>query len=123
MYAGRGEIALPAGFSMDANFGYYSPFIFRGYFTVESYSRVDVGIRKNFLDGNLQFRITGSDVFRNSGNYYYSGSYGGMDIAGVRVIDSLRGGISLTWRFGNQGLKAIRKRASALEEESQRLSD
>jgi iron complex outermembrane recepter protein len=119
----QNSLSLPAGFSMDANFGYYSPSIYRGYFTVESYSRIDVGIRKNFLDGNLQVRITGSDIFGNSGNYYYSGSYGGMDIAGVLVVDSLRGGISLTWRFGNQGLKTVRRRTSALEEETQRLSD
>jgi len=108
---------------MDATYAYYSPSIWRGSIKIQSYSRIDIGFRKNFLEDRLQLRITGSDLLRQGGDYIYSGNYGGIDIEGIRSVDSLRGGISLTWRFGNQELRAAKRRTSALEEETQRLSD
>lgn len=119
----QNAITLPAGISMDATYAYYSPFIWRGSLNIQSYSRIDIGFRKNFLEERLQLRITGADMLRQGGDFIYSGNYGGMDILGVRSIDTLRGGISLTWRFGNQELRTAKRRTSALEEETQRLSD
>jgi len=119
----QNSVSLPAGVSMDATLAYFSPFIWRGSLKIQSHSRIDIGFRKAFLEDRLQLRITGSDLLRQGGDFIYSGNYGGMDILGTRSVDSLRGGISLTWRFGNQELKAAKRRASALEDETNRLSE
>ncbi|MCC5926813.1 MAG: TonB-dependent receptor [Bacteroidetes bacterium] len=119
----QNSVTLPAGITMDATYAYNSPFIWRGSLEIQSYSRIDIGVRKNFLENRLQLRITGSDVLRQGGDFIYSGNYGGIDIAGVRSVDNQRVGISLTWRFGNQELRAAQRRTSALQEETQRLSD
>lgn len=119
----QNSVTLPAGISMDATYAYNSPFIWRGSIKMESYSSIDIGFRKNFLEDRLQLRITGADLLRQGGDFIYSGNYGGIDIEGIRSVDNQRVGISLTWRFGNQELRAAQRRSSALEEETQRLSD
>jgi iron complex outermembrane recepter protein len=119
----QNSVTLPAGISMDATYAYNSPLIWRGSLTIQSFSRIDIGFRKNFLEERLQLRITGADILRQGGDFIYSGNYGGIDIEGIRSVDNQRVGISLTWRFGNQELRTAQRRSSALEEETQRLSD
>jgi len=119
----QNSVTLPAGISMDATYAYFSPTIWRGSIKIQSFSRIDIGVRKNFLEDRLQLRITGADLLRQGGDFIYSGNYGSIDIEGVRSVDNQRVGISLTWRFGNQELRAAQRRSSALEEETQRLSD
>lgn len=119
----QNSVTLPAGISMDATYAYNSPLIWRGSLTIQSFSRIDIGFRKNFMEDRLLLRITGADLLRQGSDYDYSGNYGGMDIIGVRSVDDRRAGISLTWRFGNQELRSAKQRSSALEVETERLSD
>ncbi len=84
---------------------------------------ISFGLRKNFLDKRLQIRITGSDIFRNTNNYFYQGRYGGIEIDGVRSFDTQRFGVGATFKFGNLQAKTRRNSKNALKDELNRIEN
>lgn len=118
----QNNISLPWGVKMDLTYLKYSDWIWRGSIDVVGNQRLDFGFRKSFLDGQLEVRITGSDVFRTDSDYYYSGEYGGIAIDGVRSFDNQRFGAGVTWNFGNQKLKTM-KRRGGMDDELKRIAN
>ncbi len=114
---------LPGGVGLELTYSYNSPLIWRGSIKVESFQRLNVGLRKDFMNRQLLVQITGNDVFRTNSDYFYSSNYGGLVTDGVRTFDSQRIGFSLTWNFGNQQAKARQRSRSAIDEEMQRISE
>ena len=107
---------------MDLTYERFSDWIWRGSIRVQGNQGVDLGFRKDFFDKRLQVRLTGSDIFRTTNDYFYNGNYGGIEIDGVRSFDSQRFGASATWKFGNQKVKAAKRSKGAMEEELRRLN-
>jgi iron complex outermembrane recepter protein len=114
---------LPGGVGLELTYSYNSPLIWRGSIKVESFQRLNIGLRKDFMNRQLLVQITGNDVFRTNSDYFYSSNYGGLVTDGVRTFDSQRFGFSLTWNFGNQQAKARQRSRSAIDEEMQRISE
>lgn len=119
----QNSISLPWGVKMDLTYMRYSDWIWRGSIDVEGNQRLDFGFRKKFLDGQLEVRITGSDVFRTDSDYFYAGDYGGIQTDGVRTFDNQRFGMGATWNFGNQKLKTMRRSRGGMDDELRRISN
>lgn len=68
-------------------------------------------------------RLSATDIFNNDSDYPYYGNYGGLEIKGEYRADNRRFGATLTWKFGNQKLQALKKRKSGLNDELRRISD
>lgn len=118
----QNSLKLPGGILLDLSYERYSDWIWRGSIRVQGNQSLDFGFRKDFLDKRLQVRLTGSDILRTNSDYYYRGDYGGIEIDGVRTFDNRRFGAGLTWKFGNQKLKAAKRSRGAMEEEMRRLN-
>lgn len=118
----QNNFKLPWGISMDLTYERWSDWIWRGSVWVRGNQEVNVGLRKDFLDKRLQVRLTGSDIFRTTNDYFYNGNYGGIEIDGVRSFDSQRFGASATWKFGNQKVKAAKRSRGAMAAELRRLN-
>ncbi len=119
----QNNIQLPAGFLLDITASYQSPWIWRGTIEIKATSELNIGIRKDFFNKQLQLRLTATDIFNTSSDYPYYGNYGGLEIQGEYRSDSSRFGATLTWKFGNQQLKSLKKRKSGLNDELNRISD
>ena len=117
----QNNLKLPWGISMDLSYGIYSDWIWRGSIRVRGNQYLDFGLRKDFLDKRLQVRLTGTDVLRTNSDYFYRGNYGGIEIDGVRSFDNRRFGAGVTWKFGNQKVKAAKRSKGAMDEELRRL--
>ena len=117
----QNNLRLPGGILLDVAYERYSDWIWRGSIEVRGNHRLDLGLRKDFLDQRLQLRLTGADVLRTDSDYVYQGEYGGIVIHGVRTFDNRRWGAGLTWNFGNQAVKAAKRTRNAMQEELRRL--
>jgi len=119
----QNNIKLPWDMVFDLTYYISSDWVWRGSINVEGNQNVGFGLRKDFLDKRLQVRLTGSDIFRTTNDYFYNGNYGGIAIDGVRSFDTQRFGMGVTFKFGNQQAKTRRKSKSALEEELNRIEE
>jgi outer membrane receptor protein involved in Fe transport len=112
-------IDLPYGFKGEIS-GYYSgPGIWGGVFLYESSWSLDIGIQKKFLNERLNVRVSGSDLFYESGWEGIS-VFNGLSSAGRGNWDSRRFNINMSYRFGNDNVKS-RKRKVGLEDEAGRV--
>jgi len=119
----QNTLKLPAGITAELTYNYGSPWIWRGTVNVNAFQSVNVGIKKTFLKERLLVQLTGNDVFNGASDYYYKSNYGGMKINGVISFDNHRFGINLTYKFGNQQIKAGKRNRSAIDDELRRISD
>ncbi|WP_020567520.1 TonB-dependent receptor domain-containing protein [Neolewinella persica] len=115
------NVKLPGGILLDLSYFIESDWIWRGSIRVKGNQELNVGLRKDFLDGRLQLRATGTDVFQTTNDYFYTGDYGGIATEGVRYFDSRRFGLGATWKFGNQQAKAAKRAKGALDDELGRI--
>jgi hypothetical protein len=116
-------INLPWGIALDLTYYLSSDWVWRGSIDVRGNQSLGFGIRKYFLDKTLQVRLTGADIFRTTNDYFYNGSYGGLDIDGIRSFDSQRFGMGVSWKFGNQKIKTGKSNKGALDDELNRISN
>lgn len=119
----QNNFQLPADVTMELTYELNSPWIWRGSVKVDGYSGIDIGLKKDFLDHKLLIQITASDIFRTESDYPYNSDYGGMVVHGKVSFDNQRAGISVTYKFGNQKLKARKKGKSGIDDELKRISE
>lgn len=121
-YRIQNNIKLPLDMQLELTWVQYNRWIWRGTVYIEGNESVNFGLRKDFLDGNVQLRVVGSDIFRTDTEYPYESNYGGIDLNGTYIGDNQRFGINATWKFGNSDTKS-RRRNNALEDELNRIQD
>src|SRR5690606_29123791 len=107
------------GWTAEVSGWYNSPSVWGGMFESDALWSVDAGIQKPIFAGKGNFKVSVSDIF------YTIKWKGESNFDGQKIIASGRGEsrqlrLSLTWRFGNNQVKAARQRKSGLEEESKR---
>ena len=111
--------ALPFGFKGEVS-GYYSgPGIWGGVFEYESNWSLNLGLQRKFLNDQLNVRLSGNDLFYETGWDGVS-SFNGLTSRGSGRWDSRRFTVSIGYRFGNQNVKS-RKRKTGLESEAGRV--
>jgi len=114
---------LPKDIRFEVSYYYSSPVIWRGSVEVEAFQSLDLGLKREFFKNKLLLQVTANDILNTISDFTYRSDYGGMIINGVRSFDNRRFGISATYKFGNQKLKTIKRKKSAIDEEMKRISD
>ena len=112
-------IDLPFAFKGEVSGYYAGPGIWGGVFKYDPSWSLDLGLQRKFLQERLNARLSVSDIFFQS---YWSGisRFNGLLAKGRGQWDSRRVSLSLSYNFGNQNVKA-RKRKTGLEDEAGRL--
>jgi outer membrane receptor protein involved in Fe transport len=118
----QNNINLPEDIKMELSYSYSSPWIWRGSIYVESYQRLDLGLKREFYQ-KLLIQITASDLLKTGSDFYYNSNYGGLITNGIRSFDWSRFGITATYKFGNQKMKGRARKNSAIDEELKRISE
>ena len=107
----QNNVRLPWGLALDVTYALRSPWVWRGSVEIDGNQRVDFGLKRDLLDGKLQLRVTGQDIFRGATDFPYAADYGGIEMRGVYGNDNQRFGVGATYRFGNEKLKASSREA------------
>ena len=113
------EIQLPNGWNAEVSAEYQTKLQF-GLFQVDPQSSVDLGVSKRFMDGKAKFKMGVTDLFYTS-NSKVSILQDDINLVVDQMRDSRRVTISLSYSFGNQKVKAARKRRTATEDEQGRI--
>lgn len=111
---------LPMEMKLEVSGWYASPGIWGGTFKMKSMGNVDIGVQKKILDGRANLKIAVSDVFRTN---RWSGisQFGALYMKAGGNWDSRRLRVNFTYRFGNDEVKAARRRNTGLEDEKNRI--
>jgi hypothetical protein len=101
--------------------GYYSLPEVSGLAHLESSYAVNIGIQKSLWDNKATVRINASSLF---GPHQYRAHYlgSGLDLRWVNEWEGRRINLNFTYKFGNQKVKASRKKSDALEQEKARVN-
>lgn len=113
------EIQLPRGWNIEVSGEYQSKLQF-GLFRLDPKGGVDLGISKRFLDGKCNLKIGVSDIFYTT-NSKVSILQDDINLIVDQDRDSRRVKVSVSYAFGNQKVKAARKRKTATEAEQGRI--
>lgn len=113
------EIQLPQGWNAEVSAEYQTKIQF-GLFQVDPQSSIDLGVSKRFMDGKAKFKMGVTDLFYTS-NSKVSIVQDDINLIVDQLRDSRRVTVSLSYSFGNQKVKAARKRRTATEDEQGRI--
>ena len=110
---------LPEDFSLEVSGFYNSPGIWGANFETQRFWGMDVGARKKILDGRGNFKVSVSDIFFTM-QWRGVQQFGGLYMRGNGGWESRQFKASFSYAFGNDQVKASRKRKTGLEDESGR---
>ena len=110
---------MPGSWSMEVSGKYQTAMTF-GLFEIDPQGSLDIGLSKSLFDDKANLKIGVSDIFRTRNSKVI------IDQDDINLIvnqknDTRRVSVSFSYRFGNQKVKAARKRSPAAEEESGRI--
>jgi len=110
---------LPKGFKGEIS-GYYSgPGVWGGVFKYDANWSLNIGMQRAFLHDKLNVRINANNIF-NRLSWQGSSTFDGLTSYRHGRWDSHYGSISVSYNFGNQNVKA-RKRKTGIETEEKRV--
>jgi iron complex outermembrane recepter protein len=115
------NIKLPKGFTYTVSGWYNAPSIWGGAMRSGAQGSMDMGIKKDILDGDGELRFSAGDVLRTAG---WSGSNGftpGLKMNMNGTWESRTYTLTGTYRFGNKNVKSARQRKTGLEDEARRI--
>lgn len=115
------SFTIDKSFTAEASVQYQSPMQY-GIFKIESQTVFNAGLRKSFMNNKANLRFSMNDVF-NTRRQRLSTTYQNMDVNFTEKGESQIGRITLTYRFGNNEIKAARRRSTGLEEETNRMKN
>jgi iron complex outermembrane recepter protein len=99
---------------------YNAPSIYRGSFKGESLWAVGMGLQKQLFENRATVKMSVSDIF-NTLNFRGSTDFVGQKSNFTSRWESQQFKLSLSFRFGNNGVKAARNRGTGSEEENKRV--
>lgn len=100
---------------------YNSPSIWQGTFKSKSMWGVDAGLLKLILKGQGSVKFAVSDIFKSM-RWGGTSNFAGQYIKANGGWDSRLFKLNLSYRFGNNQVKAARQRKTSQEEENQRVN-
>lgn len=115
------NFTLPGDWALEVAGNYRSPLTY-GLIEVISQYSVDVGISKSIFNGKGNLKLGVDDIFytrRDGGGVYQDD----INLTVKNQYDSRRAKLTMTYNFGNQKVKAARKRSTATEAETSRISE
>lgn len=99
---------------------YNSPTVWQGAFQSRTMWSVDAGLQKQLFNKKATLKASVSDLFNSmkfKGKTDFAGQKSDVDVK----WESRQFKLALTWRFGNNGVKAARQRNTGAEEETKRV--
>lgn len=98
---------------------YTSPSIWQGAFKSKQLGSIDAGIQQVLLKGKLTAKATLTDVFKTF-HWYATNNTSGQTLRANGGWESRQFRINLSYRFGNNKVRAARQRKLASDEETKR---
>ena len=117
----QSSFKLPRGWSYELSGYYNTPSIWGAVYEVDANYSMDTGVRKRFMQGRADLKLTLTDVFNTApwhATQEFSGLY--MDVSGG--WDSRRLRVNLTYNLGNSQVKKARQRETSTADETSRTS-
>ena len=115
------SFTLPKGFAIEISGWYNSPSIWGGTFEMDAMWSLSAGIQKRFLNDKLNVKIGVDDIFLST-NWRGTSDFGALLLNIDGRNDSRRLKVNMSYRFGNQQVKA-RKRKTGIEDEKSRIKN
>ena len=119
MFNLNNEIQLPGNWAMEVSGRYQSKLTF-GLFEIDPQGSLDFGFSKRILDNKGNLKIGISDVFRTRNSRVVI-DQDDINLIVDQINDTRRVSVNFSYRFGNQKVKAAKRRSTAAEEESGRI--
>lgn len=110
------------GFSIQLSGFYNSPAIWGANYRNREMWGIDGGIQKSLFKGKANLRVSVSDIFHTM-QWGGTQEFGDLFMRAGGRWESRQLKINLTYNFGNQKVKAERKRSSGLEDERSRVGE
>ncbi len=111
---------LGKGIKAELSGWYQSPSIWGGTFETDAIYAINAGFQTDLLNGQANLRISVNDIFFTSG-WTATSVLGQLYQEGAGNWDARRLQLNLTYKLGNQKVKAARKRSTGLEEQAERI--
>lgn len=111
---GKGFVAELSGF-------YNSPTLWQGMFKSIAMYSIDGGIQKPIMKGKMNIKASVSDIFKTM-KWKGETNFTGVHNVASGYWESRQFKLNLTYRFGNNQVKASRQRNTGLEDENKRAS-
>lgn len=111
---------LPMDMKLELSGWYAAPGIWGGTFETKGMGNVDIGVQKKILDGKANLKVAVSDVFRTN-RWSAISQFGALYMKAGGSWDSRRLRVNFSYRFGNDEVKAARRRNTGLEDEKGRI--
>jgi iron complex outermembrane receptor protein len=113
------EFQIPGGWNLELSGRYQGKLTF-GLFEIDPQGSVDVGLSKSILNGKGNIKLNVSDIFRTK-NSNVRIDQDDLDLLVKQTNDTRRVTLNVSYRFGNDKIKAANKRTTAAEAESGRI--
>ena len=113
------EIALPGGWQMEVSGNIQTGLVF-GLFELDPQGALDLGFSKRLMDNKASLRFNVNDIFRTRVSQVRI-MQDDINLVVDQVNDTRRASVNFSYSFGNQKVKAARKRKTAAEEEAGRI--
>jgi hypothetical protein len=113
------KVSLPQGVGLEVS-GFWQTAGVNGLLNYRPFGALNLGLQKSFWHEQAQLRLAVSDAFFTS-KQRGTVQYQGLDVRFFNQTESQQVRLSFTCKFGNQALRAARKRATGLDEERGRV--
>ncbi|RFP66976.1 hypothetical protein D0N36_00355 [Hymenobacter lapidiphilus] len=118
-FYGQANVQLPQNIKLEAS-GYYQTAGINGLVRFRGFGELNLGLQKTLWQDRATLRLAVNDVLFSSKQRGMV-RYQNLDVAFQSYGESRQARVSLSWKLGNQQLKAARKRTTGLEEERGRV--
>ncbi|MFK7925435.1 MAG: outer membrane beta-barrel family protein, partial [Bacteroidia bacterium] len=112
---------LPKGISLELSGFYNSPSIWGANYLTRQFWAVNAGAQMRLFDNRAVVKVSVSDLF-NSMQWQGTQEFGGLYFDASGGWESRQFKVNLTYNFGNEQVKASRRRKTGLQDESNRAS-
>jgi len=112
---------LGKGWSAELSGFYNTPSIWQGTFQTQAIWSVDGGFQKTIFKGKGNLKVSVSDIF-NTLNFTAVSNFSGQTLNVNGGSDSRQLRLALSYRFGNNQVKAARQRTTGADEEGKRAN-
>ncbi|MGI4737613.1 MAG: outer membrane beta-barrel protein [Janthinobacterium lividum] len=115
----QAKVSLPQGVGLEVS-GFLQTAGVNGLLNYRPFGALNLGLQKSFWHDQAQLRLAVSDALFTS-KQRGTVRYQDLDVRFFNQTESQQARLSFTYKFGNQALRAARKRATSLDDERGRV--
>lgn len=113
------SFTIGGGFTGEVSGFVTSPSVWAGTFKSKALGTLDLGLQKVIFNGKGNFKVSYTDLLYTM-KFKGTSDYGGAIITASGRWEAQQLRMNLTWRFGNNQVKAARQRSTSSEDENKR---